>query len=195
MPRLARIVIPGLPHHVTQRGVRRERVFFGPEDHLAYRRLLAAAARKSGTEIWAYCFMPNHIHLIVVPSIADGLRQTLADPQRRYAIAINRRQGWSGHLWQARYGSLVMDERHLANAVRYVSLNPVRAKLVKRAEDWPWSSVRAHLAGSNDELVAVAPVLSRFPDFRSLIEEPVADSVFAPLRRSESTGFPLGSKE
>jgi putative transposase len=195
MPRLARIVIPGLPHHVTQRGVRRERVFFGPEDHIMYRRLLATSARQAETEVWAYCFMPNHAHLILVPRLVDGLRQTLANPQRRYAIAINRHQGWSGHLWEARYGSLVMDESHLANALRYVSLNPVRAGLVKHAEHWPWSSVRAHLAGVDDELVTVAPVLSRFPDFRQMIEEPVADSLFASLRRNESTGYPLGSKE
>jgi putative transposase len=89
--------------------------------------------------------MPNHVHLIVVPADEDGLRRTFADAHRRYTGFINARHRWTGHLWQGRFGAVVMDETHLFHAMRYVSLNPVRARLVKRAEDWPWSSVRAHL--------------------------------------------------
>ena len=136
MPRLFRVVVPGTPHHVTQRGNRRERVFFGPDDYRFYKRLLAEAAGKAATEVWAYCLMPNHVHLILVPSDPDGLRTTLAEAHRRYTSFINQRQGWTGHLWQGRFGSVAMDEDHLAGAIRYVSLNPVRARLVTRAEDW-----------------------------------------------------------
>ena len=147
MARLARIVVPGLPHHVTQRGNRRETVFFGDEDYQAYLDLLEAALAKSNSQVWAWCLMPNHVHLVVVPTDAEGLRRSVADAHRRYSARINTRNRWTGHLWQGRYGSVVMDEDHLIRAIAYVSLNPVRAGLVKRATDWRWSSVHAHLTG------------------------------------------------
>lgn len=134
-----------------------------------YRDLLAQAADRAGSEIWAYCLMPNRVHLIVVPSDEDGLRRTFADAHRRYTGFINARHRWTGHLWQGRFGAVVMDEDHLAHAVRYVSLNPVRARLTARAEDWQWSSVRAHLAGEGDELVSVAPALDRYGDFAQFL--------------------------
>lgn len=191
MPRHARIVVPGLPHHVTQRGNRRAQVFFEDRDYRLFRNLLAEAVRKSGSEVWAYCLMPNHIHLILVPASPDGLRQSLAHPHRAYALAINTRFGWSGHLWQNRFASVAMEEPHLATALRYVSLNPVRAGLVARPEDWPWSSVPAHFAGHDDELVRVGPALSRFPRFREFLSEAVPDTAYGALRRSELSGWPL----
>jgi putative transposase len=109
--------------------------------------------------------LPNHVHLIAVPSHADGLRETFADKHRRYTGFINTRMRITGHLWQGRYGSVVMDEAHLVHAVRYVSLNSVRARLVQQARDWQWSSVSAHLARKDDKLVKVAPVLERYGDF------------------------------
>ena len=153
MARLSRLVIPGHPHHVTQRGNRRAQVFFEDGDYELYRDLLSEAARKAGAEVWCYCLMPNHVHIIIVPSDEDGLRRTFADVHRRYTGYINARMRVTGHLWQGRFGSVVMDEAHLAAAVRYVSLNPVRAGLVKRAQDWKWSSVRAHMRGKDDRLV------------------------------------------
>lgn len=194
MPRLARIVVPDIPHHVTQRGNRRERVFFSPDDYRLYRTMLAQAAASAGTEIWAYCLMPNHVHLILVPSHADGLRATLAEAHRRYTRFINDREGWTGHLWQGRFGSVPMDEDHLESAVRYVSLNPVRAGLVKAARDWPWSSVRAHLDGADDGLVTVRTVLDRWPDFSAMIETEAKGAEMNALRRAEGSGRPLGSK-
>ena len=195
MPRLARIVVPGFPHHVTQRGNRRERVFFGPEDFRFYRRLLAEAAQQASTEVWAYCLMPNHVHLMLTPRGENGLRDTLAEAHRQYTRFINERHGWTGHLWQGRFGSVAMDEDHLESAVRYVSLNPVRAGLVKKASDWEWSSVRAHLAGVDDGLVTVRPVLDRFPDFAGMLEIELTGIELNALRRAETSGRPLGSKE
>jgi putative transposase len=98
MARIARLVVPGVPHLVTQRGNRRERTFFGDADYRLYREMLADAARKAGTEVWAYCLMPNHVHLLLVPCDADGLRRTVAELHRRYTAHINTRQGWRGHL-------------------------------------------------------------------------------------------------
>lgn len=194
MARLPRLVLPGLPYHVTQRGNRRQPTFFNDEDYALYRDLLADAAVKAETEIWCYCLMPNHVHLVVVPSDADGLRRTFADAHRRYTAYINARHRWTGHLWQGRFGAVVMDEEHLAHAMRYVSLNPVRARLVERAEDWRWSSVRAHLAGEDDGLVRVAPALDRYGAFDSFLGTP-ADygDAWRALRQSETSGRPLGS--
>ena len=195
MARLARIVIPGIPHHVTQRGNRREQVFFGSDDYRAYLGFLRFAARGSNTSIIAYCLMPNHVHLILLPDDKDGLRATLADTHRRYTGRINARNEWTGHLWQGRFGSVAMDEAHLYSAVRYVSLNPVRARLVTRAEDWEWSSVRAHLAGVSDGVVDVAPVLDRFPDFAAMLTSGEDEAGFEEIRRAETAGRPVGSAD
>jgi putative transposase len=194
MSRLPRLVIPGYPHHVTQRGNRRAQTFFEDSDYALYESLLREAAEKAEAEIWCYCLMPNHVHIIIVPSDEDGLRRTFADAHRRYTGYVNARMRVTGHLWQGRFGSVVMDEEHLAHAIRYVSLNPVRAGLVERAQDWPWSSAACHLLGRNSELVNVAPVLERYGDFASFLDqEEGASEAFRVLRQSETTGRPLGS--
>ena len=195
MARLPRLVVPGLPHHVTQRGNRRARTFFEDGDYALYRDLLGEAARRAGAEIWAYCLMPNHVHIVVVPGDEDGLRRTFADAHRRYSGYVNARLRVTGHLWQGRFGSVVMDEEHLGHAVRYVSLNPVRTKLVKRARNWPWSSVAAHLSGRDDPLVTVAPILGRYGDFAAFLgtdADAAEAAAFRKLRQSETTGRPIG---
>ena len=192
MARLARVVIPGHPHHVTQRGNGRSRTFFDDSDYALYRDLLAANCREAGVEVWAWCLMPNHVHLVLVPSDSDGLRRALARVHRSYAGTIQARRKRTGHFWQGRFGAVAMDERHLAAALRYVSLNPVRARLVQRAQDWRWASTRAHLRGRDDGLTALAPIRDRFPDFADLLAtEPEAD-LFDALRSAESIGRPLG---
>ena len=195
MPRLARIVIPGIPYHVTQRGNRRQQTFFCDGDFALYRDLLSQAARRAGTSVWSYCLMPNHVHLIVVPSHEDGLRMTFADAHRRYTGFINARQRWTGHLWQGRYGAVAMDEAHLMAAARYVALNPVRAKLVERAEHWPWSSARAHVAGEDDQLVEVAPLLDRYGEFAAFIGGEQDEQATRALRLAETTGRPVGGTD
>lgn len=193
MARLARLVVPGLPHHVTQRGNRRETTFFTKDDYALYRDWLAESSRRAGCEVWAYCLMPNHVHIILVPSDEDGLRKTFADLHRRYTAHINARLKVTGHLWQGRYGSVVMDEEHLFNAIRYVTLNPVRAGLAKRAQDWAWSSARAHLAGRDDPVVNVAPVLERVGDFKQFLRADFEEeAAYEPLRRAETVGRPVG---
>ena len=196
MARIARLVVPGLPHHVTQRGNRRGTTFFEDADYRLYLDLLSASAAKADVEVWAYCLMPNHVHVILTPADPDGLRRVFADLHRRYTARINARCHWTGHLWQGRFGSVVMDEAHLIAAARYVSLNPVRARLAASAEDWAWSSVRAHLAGQDDRVVKVGPLLDRIGDFGDFLGEPFDEAaLFAPLRRSETTGRPLGAAE
>src|ERR1700687_3531486 len=112
MARLARVVAAGLPHPVDARGGRRQRVFFGSDDYEAYRALLAEGCRAAGVAVWAYCLMPNHVHLILVPSDADGLRAARGETHRRYTRHVNLREGWRGYLWQGRFASVAMDEAY-----------------------------------------------------------------------------------
>lgn len=195
MSRLARIVVPGLPHHVTQRGNRRERVFFGDDDYALYRDLLAERCRKAAVACWAYCLMPNHVHLVLMPGHADGLARALGETHRRYTGFVNARARQTGHLFQSRFGSVVLDEDHLLAAARYLALNPVRARLVRRAQEWRWSSVRAHLAGTDDELVTVRPLLDRVRHFADLVATAAGEAEpqeFMALRAAETIGRPLG---
>jgi putative transposase len=192
MARLARIVVPGTPHHVTQRGNRREAIFFPEGDHEIYLDLLAEQTAKASVAVWAYCLMPNHVHLILTPEHADGLGRAVGETHRRYTNFINARGRWTGHLFQSRFASVVLDDRHLVRAVRYVSLNPVRAKLVKRPEEWRWSSVRAHLAETDDRVVKVRPVLERMPNLKELVATEM-DEDFSDFRRAETTGRPPGT--
>ena len=147
MARLARVIAPGMPHHVTQRGNPRQQTFFGEEDYQHYLELMAQFCRAEQVAIWAYCLMPNHVHLIVVPQSAESLRRAIGEAHRRYTRRINFREGWPGHLWQGRFASFVMDEDHLLTAARYVELNPVRAGLVQAPSRYRWSSAAAHLRG------------------------------------------------
>jgi putative transposase len=193
MARLARVVVPRHPHHVTQRGNGRARAFFGDGDYALCRDLLATNCRAAGVEVWAWCLMPNHVHLILVPSDADGLRRALARAHRSYAGAIQARRERTGHFWQGRFGAVAMDEDHLAAALRYVSLNPVRARLVQRAQDWRWSSTRAHLRGKDDGVTALEPIRERFPHFADLLASEPEIDLFPQLRAAESIGRPLGN--
>jgi putative transposase len=193
MSRLPRIVLPGVPHHVTQRGNRRQQVFFEDADYAFYLDLFVHAAEAAGTEIWAYCMMPNHVHMIVVPHDTDGLRATFAEAHRQYTGYVNARAKWTGHLWQGRYGSVAMDDAH---TVRYIALNPVAAGLVARAEHWQWSSAAAHLRGKDSPAVRVAPVLERTGDFGAFLygnREAEAEATI--IERGLSTGRPMGSRD
>ena len=194
MARLSRVVIPGVPHHVTQRGNRREPTFFEDGDYQLYLDLLAEAARSARVEVWSYCLMPNHVHLIVTPSDKDGLWRTFRKVHRHYTGYINARMRTTGHLWQGRYGSVAMDEGHLISALRYVALNPVRARLAARAEDWRWSSTAAHLAGRSDGVVVVEPALTRVGDFAAFLDQDFDEAAaYGPLRKAELIGRPVGA--
>jgi len=199
MPRTARIVVPGVAHHVTQRGNRRMPVFFNADDSLVYKELLAKFCDKAQVEVLAWCLMPNHVHLVLVPSDEDGLRRALGEAHRRYTRRINFRQGWRGHLWQERFHSFAMDEAHLFEAVRYIELNPVRAGLARQAGEWRWSSARAHLDGRPDGLVSLQPMFERIDDWQIYLDgargEGVARRIHRHIQRHGRSGLPLGSND
>ena len=192
MARLARLVVPGLPHHVTQRGNGRQKVFFSDEDYALYRRLLVESCKAAGVACWAYVLMPNHIHAILVPEDADGLRAALAPVHRRYAGLVNTRRRRTGHFWQGRYGAAVMDEAHLVAAFRYILRNPVAAGLVPEPEKWRWSSAGAYLKSRADSLTETAPMLHRFPDMKALLKVEAPDMAETIVRADETIGRPLG---
>lgn len=195
MPRIARLIVPGMPHHVTQRGNQRQRVFFSPADYSAWLQIAAGAFRDAKVEVLAYCLMPNHIHLIAMPATDTGLARAMAVVSATYARRIQTRRGLPGHLWQGRYASFPMDETYLYRCVRYVGLNPVRVGLVAHAADWPWSSVRAHLGGVAEPLLTPAPVAALLGDDAAWAfgVTPKDESIWTELRRATREGRPLGS--
>jgi putative transposase len=195
MPRTRRIVIPGVGHHVIQRGNRRQRLFFDDGDRRAYLSLLACALARNGTLCLGWCLMENHVHLILVPAGGDGLRAPLASVNTAYAQRINRARELSGHLFEGRFASYPMDDPHLMVAARYVENNPVAAGLVGRAEAWPWSSARAHIEGLNDGLTDAAALGRHVPDWRAMLERGLeAGDEAERIERALRTGRPLGAR-
>jgi len=193
MPRLARVVVPDVPHYVAQRGNLRQETFFCEDDYQRYLALMAEWCGERQVEVWAYCLMPNHVHMIAVPRTEDALGRAIGEAHRRYTRYVNLREGWRGYLWQGRFASFPMDEAHLYVATRYVELNPVRAGLASEAAAYQWSSARAHVAGQNDGLVKVGPLSERFGDWRGFLGMGVSDRDAGLLRLHERTGRPLGS--
>jgi len=145
MPRFPRVVAVGYPHHVTQRGNERQEVFRGPGDYKLYLRLVRRYAKQYGVEVMAFCFMPNHVHWVVVPQRQNSFAKAFGRAHAEYSRTIHMEQEVTGHLWENRHHSCVMDEAHCWNALAYVERNPVRAGLCEAAQDWPWSSARVHL--------------------------------------------------
>ena len=155
------------------------------------KKTIAAALSQAQVALWAYCLMPSHVHLVVVPETEGGLCNLFRKAHRDYTRRINFREGWRGHLWQERFHSFVMDENYLLATVRYVELNPVRASLCPCAEDWPWSSVHAHLKGEDDDLVTVKPMLSLVNDWLECLGQQDLDA-HKSMRMHTNTGMPLG---
>lgn len=194
MARLSRVIVPGLPHLVTQRGNGGAKTFFADDDYRYYLKLLTDNCRSAKVKCLAYVLMPNHVHLVLVPKDEDGLRKVLSATHRAYAGMLNARRKKTGHFWQGRFGCVVMDGAHAEAALRYVVTNPVRAKLVKKPEDWAWSSARALLKGREDGLTDTAAVTSKYGDIRLLLgETPEQEMLEIALRRAETIGRPLGS--
>jgi len=195
MARRARIVLPGHPHHVTQRGNRRQQTFFCEADYALYRDFAAQALESQGVRCWAWCLMPNHVHLVLEPSCEGGLAAALKQAHQRYTRHINAREGWTGFLWQGRFASCAMDEGHALAAIRYVELNPVKAGLTRRAQDWPWSSARFHRGGPADGLTGHAPFLDGIRDWDAYLGAGLSPAEEACLGQFTQTGLPLGAPD
>ena len=169
--RMARVVVAGMPHHVIQRGNRRQDVFFNDEDRQAYLKILQEQSRKYDVEIWAYCLMRNHVHLIAAPRQEPSLALAIGETHKRYTRMINFRERWRGYLWEGRFKSFVLDEVYIYAAVRYVERNPVRAKIVTKAEDYYWSSARAHVSRLDDQVLSEFYLMDEIEDWSQYLEQ------------------------
>ena len=195
MARKARLVAPGIPHHVTQRGNNRQNVFLSDDDRRFYLDTLRGKCAVHGVSLLGYCLLSNHVHLIAVPQRPDSLAQALGRTHGVYAQRFNRLHRTSGHLWQNRFFSCALGPSHLLSALAYVDLNPVRARLAERAEDYVWSSARAHIDGLDSDPLLDSWLWSEL----GLASEPYDlaahndhDGIGAELRHATQSGLPLG---
>ncbi len=195
MARLKRIVVPGYPHHVTQRGVRKQTVFFDDADYKAYLDIAMALRTDSAVDVWAYCLMPNHVHMVVIPRSENSLARFFGRVHSRYARRTNRRHGWSGHLWQERFYSAAMDEKHTIAAMRYVEFNPVRAMLCTTPLAWPWSSARGNVGAATDSLIDTHNASKVAGDWSEFLAGFSAANEIEGIRKNTRTGRPIGDDQ
>lgn len=195
MSRIARVVAPGYPHHITQRGNRRQKTFFNDGDFNLYLKLMKEWCEKCGVKIWSYCLMQNHSHLIAVPQDETGLGRAIGMAHWHYTRLINTREGWKGCLWQGRFASYIMDEAYLCAAVRYIEYNPVRAGLVAHPCDYPWSSVHSRLSGQIDLLTHPQRLKEILASREPIANCDLKNEEIHMIKKHSSTGRPLGGKE
>lgn len=193
MPRIARIIATGYPHHITQRGNNRATVFFDDEDRQTYLRLLSVYAQRHRLQIWAYCLMDNHIHLLAAPETDTALSRGIGLTNHQY---LNRKLNQSGRIWQNRFFSCVVEnDQYLWAVVRYIERNPVKASITDIPETYRWSSAKAHITGTTDTLLHESSWLpiqeqSRYAEFVRTEDEETNSAI----RRATGTGRPFGSE-
>jgi putative transposase len=196
MPRTARLVVEYVPYHITQRGNRRQDVFLNDDDRRQYLGWLRDYSERHGLELLAYCIMDNHVHLVAVPHSLDSIARVLQTLHMRHSQSINSREGWGGHLWQGRFSSTGLDEAHLWAAVRYVELNPVRAEIVQRAEEYAWSSAAFHLGIRPDRYINTSSEWgSAVEGWAEALSLPEDEQVVDLIRLRTKTGFPCGDED
>lgn len=196
MPRVARIVVSGVPHHVTQRGNNRQDVFFVDDDRALYLKILTEESQRHGLAILGYCLMTNHTHLVAVPQQADSLARALGRTHWRYTQAVNRLHGRSGHLWQNRFHSAALDVDHTLNALLYVERNPIRAGLCRAATRYTWSSATAHVKGEDKTGVLDLKWFARHFDgkeWRDKLAAGLPEAEEIAIRTQTNRGRPLAS--
>ncbi len=197
MGRMPRVIVPGNPHHVVQRGVRKMDIFRSDEDRAAYIERVTDACAQFGVEIWAWCLMSNHVHIVAVPALEDSLSRMMAESHRRYARRINRLEDVRGHLFQERFYSYpIQTDAHLLAVVRYIDMNPVGAGLASYPAEYRWSSARHYARGQADPLVSPSPLDGMIHDYAAFLDAAVArDASDREIERRIRNGRPLGTPE
>lgn len=193
MPRMARFVVPGLPHHIVQRGNHQQQVFHEADDYRLFFRLIGIYSEKYGVRVQAYCVMGNHYHLVAVPMAKTSFAKALAEVHQIYSREMHRRMETKGQLWQGRFFSCPLDDPHLYSALKYSELNPVRAHIVDSPLDYAWSSARAHVLGTPDPILTDRPDRLKLPDWTDYLGIPMDKDELDTLRKHFRTGQPLGS--
>jgi len=198
MPRCERIVLPGIPHHVTQRGNNHQPIFLDDEDRYLYVEILKDRCRLYSLQVLGHCLMTNHVHLAVIPGCADSLSKAIGYSHRLFAQKSNIKYARDGHLWENRFHSCPLDEAHFLSVLIYIDQNPVRAGLVTDASLYRWSSARAH-SGSNDSAGLIdADSWRRIAadyDWEQAIRMAQDQEVLKELRSHTLSGQPWGSEE
>ena len=192
MPRRYRSILPGHPHHVIQRGNRRQQVFFSDDDRRFYLKHLRLNCDKYSVSILAYCLMINHVHLVLILSTWESLALVVGETHKNYTRMINKREKWRGYLWQERFLSFILDEVYFWSVMRYVELNPVRAGLVPLAQDYFWSSARGHVGLSDDPVIDKVTLL---PHWADILKCDIGTAELLLIRSSCSSGRPLGGQD
>lgn len=196
MPRDKRIVIPGVAHHLTHRGNNRQDVFFDDDDRRRYLGLLKKYSDEHGVRLLGYCLMTNHIHLVGIPTRENSLSALMRRTQREHSKHINEKYQRGGHLWQGRYYSCPMDLDHTINAMCYVELNPVRARMLSCPWEYPWSSAKGHCGVRGDVLIDLERWFKSYQDaeWRTLLRVQAEERGFVELIREHTRrGRPLGA--
>ena len=188
MARLSRVVVPEFPHHIIQRGNRRQKVFFNEDDYSEYLKLLNTYSQRFKVDILAYCLMPNHVHLIATPHKDGSLAQAIGETHRNYTRFINFREKWRGYLWQGRFSSYLLDERYLLAATRYILLNPVKASIAKKPWDYKWSSTKHHMMIANSSLLKDNLLRELIGDWKDFLNTAIGDDDIKLLQLHERTG-------
>jgi putative transposase len=189
MARQNRITVPEFPHHITHRGNRKADIFLDDIDRHVYLKKLITWCVKEAVKIWAWCLMTNHVHLIAVPARGDSLSRLIRRVHGDYVNYFNAKYSKTGHLWEGRFDASLMDERHLWNGVRYVERNPVRAGMVKRAEDYRWSSAAAHCGLRSDRILSNdLPLIGEIPDWSAWLAEKESEKDLSLIRSRTRTG-------
>ena len=195
MPRQARIVAVGVPVHITIRGSRKQEVFFTDEDRLRYLAWLCEYSERFQFRVFAYCLMTTHVHMVGEPTNETGMGKMMRVLSTRHSQAVNKIQGWTGHLWQSRYWSTTLDEAHLHRAVRYVEQNPVRAGLVTDAGEYRWSSAACHCGMGIDPILAGDQAWSgKLEDWPRLLKENLDEEMLLEIRTKTKNGQPCGDE-
>lgn len=195
MPRIARIVAVGYPHHITQRGNYQQKTFVETADYFRYIRWLNEYSEKHNLSLCSFCLMPNHVHFIAIPNEDDSLSKTFSGCHTRYANYFNKKNKTAGHLWQGRFYSCVLDEAHLYAAIKYVENNPVRSGLVKSADEWEWSSAKFHINGSPSPL-ALSNInnIVEISNWKEFLCQSDDKTTAMKIKANTLSGKPLGSE-
>jgi len=197
MPRIARIVAVGYPHHVTQRGNYQQKTFRCQKDFIQYLNWLEEYCQRYFLSLYAYCLMPNHVHYIVIPQKQDSMAKVFNFTHMRYSQYFHKKHHLRGHLWQGRFYSCVLSESHLYTAIRYVEKNPERARLVKNAWEWKWSSALAHIENRDTNGIKLADLSDLMPinNWKEYLKENSKENEIEKIRKHTLTGRSVGSEE
>jgi putative transposase len=203
MPRKPRLFLPGVAVHIVQRGHSRNPVFLDNNDYQTYLDFIYHASRRHQCEVHAYVLMTNHIHLLVTPAKDKSVSKFMHAVNSHYVPYFNFTYGTSGSIWEGRFkASLINNEQYLLTCMRYIELNPVRARMVKTPRDYRWSSYKSNAIGNYNPLLTHHNLYrslgidtkSRLAAYRSLFDTYIDDGVLMDIRNCCQTGTPLGNK-